>query len=60
MFILKIVIQVSIILFAIYWLYKDWLFQKYRIQTVGKIISIEHKIIGRNNDTDILLINILI
>jgi hypothetical protein len=53
MLILKIIIPVSIVLFSLYWLYRDWLFQKHRIQTVGKIIFIEHKIIGRDEGTDI-------
>jgi len=55
MFFLKIVFSIGIILVALYWLYKDWLFQKNKMQTVGKIISIEHKIIGRNEEahTDI-------
>lgn len=50
-FFLKIAIPVGIILFALYWLYKDWLFQKHKMQTVGKIIAIEHKIIDRNEES---------
>jgi len=55
MFFPKIVFSIGIILVALYWLYKDWLFQKNKMQTVGKIISIEHKVIGRNEEahTDI-------
>lgn len=53
MFFLKIAIPVSMILFALFRLYKDWLYQKYKLETVGKIISIEHKIIDRDEGTDI-------
>lgn len=50
---LKIAIPLAIILFALYWLYRDWLFQKRKAQAIGKIIAIEQTVIARDVDQEI-------